>query len=70
LLFVLGAWIAVGGAQSIQSIVRSRTVFCLAVEDIVSALVVTLAAKAEAQRTSWHFAFVPSPEANRLTPRL
>jgi hypothetical protein len=44
LLFVLGAWIAVGGAQSIQSIVRSRTVFCLAVAYIVFALVVTMAA--------------------------
>src|ERR1700736_4662064 len=30
-LFVLGAWIAVGGAQAIQSVIRARTVFCLAI---------------------------------------
>jgi hypothetical protein len=45
LLFVLGAWIALGGAQSIQSIVRSRTVFCLAAAYIVFALIVTTAAQ-------------------------
>jgi hypothetical protein len=43
LLFVLGAWIALGGTRSIQSIIRSRTVFCLAVAYIAFAFVVTMA---------------------------
>jgi hypothetical protein len=45
LLFVLGAWIALGGTQSIQSIVRSKAVFCLAIAYIVFAFVVTTAAQ-------------------------
>ena len=40
-LFFLGAWIAVGGAQAIQPIVRTRTVFWLAIIYLVFALVVT-----------------------------
>ena len=42
-LFFLGAWIAVGGAQGIQPIVRTRTVFWLAIGYLVFALVVTMA---------------------------
>jgi len=42
-LFVQGAWIAVGGAQAIQSVIRTRTVFCLAIAYIIFAFVVTMA---------------------------
>src|SRR6202158_2035740 len=35
LLFFLGAWIALGGTQAIQSIIRTRTVFWLAITLIV-----------------------------------
>jgi hypothetical protein len=42
-LFFLGAWIAVGGAQPIQPIVRTRTVFWLAIGYLVFALGVTMA---------------------------
>jgi hypothetical protein len=45
-LFVLGAWIALGGAQAIQSIIRTRTVFCLAITYIIFAFVVTMATHA------------------------
>jgi hypothetical protein len=47
-LFVLGAWIAVGGAQAIQSVIRTRTVFCLAITYIIFAFVVTMATHAPA----------------------
>jgi hypothetical protein len=43
LLFFLGAWIALGGAQAIQPVIRTRAVFCLAVTFIVFAFVVTMA---------------------------
>jgi hypothetical protein len=43
LLFFLGAWVALGGAQAVQSIVRTRTAFWLAVAYLVFALVVTMA---------------------------
>jgi hypothetical protein len=46
LLFVLGAWIALGGAQAIRSVIRSRTVFCLAIAYIIFAFVVTVATHA------------------------
>jgi hypothetical protein len=46
LLFVLGAWTALGGTQAIQSIIRTRTVFCLAVTYISFAFVVTTATHA------------------------
>jgi hypothetical protein len=46
LLFFLGAWTALGGAQPVQSIVRTRTVFWLAVAYLVFALVVTMAINA------------------------
>src|SRR5216683_4061548 len=42
-LFVLGAWIALGGAQAIQSVVRTRTVFWLAIIYLIFAFVVTMA---------------------------
>jgi hypothetical protein len=42
-LFFLGAWIAVGGAQAIQSIIRTRTVFWLAIAYLVFAFVVATA---------------------------
>src|SRR6202163_1727523 len=42
-LFCLGAWIAVGGAQAIQPIVRTRTGFWLAIAYLVFALAVTTA---------------------------
>jgi hypothetical protein len=43
LLFFLGAWSALGGAQAVQSIIRTRTVFWLAVGTIMFAFVVTTA---------------------------
>jgi hypothetical protein len=43
LLFFLGAWIALGGAQAIQSIIRTRTVFWLAIAFLIFAFVVTMA---------------------------
>jgi hypothetical protein len=43
LLFFLGAWVALGGAQAVQSIVRTRRVFWLAIAYLVFALVVTIA---------------------------
>jgi hypothetical protein len=43
LLFFLGAWIALGGAKAIQSIVRTRAAFWLAIVYIIFALVVTMA---------------------------
>jgi hypothetical protein len=43
LLFFLGAWIALGGAQAIQPVIQTRTVFCLSVAFIVFAFVVTMA---------------------------
>jgi hypothetical protein len=46
LLFFLGAWIAVGGAQAVQSMIRTRTVFGLAISYIIFALVVTTAIRA------------------------
>jgi hypothetical protein len=42
-LFFLGAWIAVGGAEAIQPIVRTRTVFWLAITYVVFALIVMTA---------------------------
>jgi hypothetical protein len=46
LLFLLGAWIALGGTQAIQSIIRTRTVFWLAIAYLVFAFVVTIATEA------------------------
>jgi hypothetical protein len=43
LLFFLGAWTALGGAQAIQLVIRTRTVFYLSVAFIVFAFVVTMA---------------------------
>jgi hypothetical protein len=43
LLFFLGAWVALGGAAAVQSTVRTRTVFWLAIAYLVFALVVTMA---------------------------
>jgi len=43
LLFFLGAWIALGGADSIQSVIRTRTVFWLAITYLAFACVVTMA---------------------------
>jgi hypothetical protein len=43
LLFFLGGWIALGGAQAIQSIIQTKTVFWLAIAYIAFALVVTVA---------------------------
>jgi hypothetical protein len=44
LLFFLGAWIALGGAQAIQPVIRTRAVFYLAIAFIIFAFVVTMAA--------------------------
>src|SRR5882757_1815512 len=44
LLFFLGAWIALGGAQAVHPVVRTPAVFYLAVAFIVFAFVVTMAA--------------------------
>jgi hypothetical protein len=46
LLFFMGAWTALGGAQPVQSIVRTRTAFWLAVAYLVFALVVAMAINA------------------------
>jgi hypothetical protein len=46
LLFFLGAWIALGGAKAIQSIIRTRAAFWLAIAYIIFALVVTIAIRA------------------------
>jgi len=46
LLFFLGAWIAVGGARAVQSIIRIRTVFWLAIAYLGFAFVVTMATHA------------------------
>jgi hypothetical protein len=46
LLFFLGAWIALGGTQVIQSIVRTRTVLWLAITYLAFAFVVTMATHA------------------------
>jgi hypothetical protein len=46
LLFFLGAWIALGGAKAIQSIVRTRAAFWLAIAYIIFAFVVTIAIRA------------------------
>jgi hypothetical protein len=43
LLFFLGAWVGLGGARAVQSIVRTRTVFWLAAAYLVFALAVTMA---------------------------
>ena len=43
LLFFLGAWIALGGAEAIQSVIRTRTVFWLAITYLAFACVVTMA---------------------------
>jgi hypothetical protein len=43
LLFFLGAWIALGGSRAIQSIVRTRAAFSLAIAYIIFAFVVTMA---------------------------
>ncbi|MEH2478070.1 hypothetical protein V1282_001427 [Nitrobacteraceae bacterium AZCC 2146] len=46
LLFFLGAWIALGGAKAIQSIIRTRAAFWLAIAYIIFAFVVTIAIRA------------------------
>ena len=43
LLFFLGAWIAVGGAQAFQPIIQARAVFWLAISYLIFAFVVTMA---------------------------
>src|SRR5712672_1681664 len=43
LLFFLGAWIALGGAEAIQSVIRTRTAFWLAITYLAFACVVTMA---------------------------
>jgi len=46
LLFFLGAWIALGGSRAIQSIIRTRAAFWLAIAYIIFAFVVTIAIRA------------------------
>jgi hypothetical protein len=46
LLFFLGAWIALGGAKAIQSIIRTRAAFWLAIAYVIFAFVVTIAIRA------------------------
>jgi hypothetical protein len=43
LLFFLGAWIVLGGAEAIQSVIRNRTMFWLAISYLAFACVVTIA---------------------------
>src|SRR5205807_5652634 len=54
LLFFLGAWIALGGAQAVQSIIRTRTVFWLAITYLAFACVVTMG--------------ISAPDLGRLLP--
>ena len=55
LLFVFGAWCAVGGAQALSGLLRSRIVLALAIAYLLFAFLITL---------TWHFeslaAFVPN----------
>jgi hypothetical protein len=46
LLFFLGAWIALSGSGAIQSVVRTRATFWLAIACIIFAFVVTIAIRA------------------------
>jgi hypothetical protein len=46
LLFFLGAWMALGGAKAIQSIIRTRAAFWLAIAYIIVAFVATIAIRA------------------------
>jgi hypothetical protein len=43
LLFVLGAWTALGGARALRPIIQTRTVFWLAIATLVFSFVVTMA---------------------------
>ncbi|MBR1151690.1 OpgC domain-containing protein [Bradyrhizobium sp. JYMT SZCCT0428] len=44
LLFVLGAWLALGGADTLNFLVRSRLVFCVGVTYLLFATIMTFAA--------------------------
>jgi hypothetical protein len=63
LLFVFGAWCAVGGAQRMSGLLQSRTVFALAVAYLLFAFAITL---------TWHFdslqVFVPNWLGQLLYP--
>jgi hypothetical protein len=63
LLFVFGAWCALGGAQRLSRLLRSRIVLGLAIAYLVFAFLITL---------TWHFEslerFVPGWLADRMYP--
>jgi hypothetical protein len=63
LLFVFGAWCAVGGAERLSGMLRSRAVFALAVAYLLFAFAITL---------TWHFQslqdFVPNWLGEMLYP--
>ena len=74
LLFFLGAWIAVGGADAIRPIVRSRTVFWLAIAYLVFAVAVTMAIHSPGRGAflpSWALqAFDPDDKTNLAPCRI
>jgi hypothetical protein len=51
LLFVLGAWLALGRAAAFDFLIRSRFVFCLSIVFLLFALVMTLSAQVTALQT-------------------
>jgi hypothetical protein len=63
LLFIFGAWCAVGGAQRMSGLLQSRTVLALAIIYLLFAFFITL---------TWHFdslqAFVPNWLGQALYP--
>ena len=63
LLFVFGAWCALGGAQRLAGVLRSRVLFAVAIAYLVFAFLITL---------TWHFEsldrFVPGWLANWMYP--
>jgi hypothetical protein len=68
LLFVLGAWLALGRAAAFDFLIRSRFVFCLSIVFLLFALVMTLSAQVtELQRvfpTDLFEAFNPNDKTN------
>src|SRR5450759_277975 len=68
LLFVLGAWLALGRATALDFLIQSRFVLCLSIVFLVFALVMTLSAQiTELQRvfpTDLFLAFNPNDKTN------
>jgi hypothetical protein len=74
LLFFLGAWIAVGGAEAVRPMVRTRAAFWLAIAYLVFAFVVTIAVKSSGLRNLlplWMLqAFDPTDKTNLAPSRI